>query len=73
MLRDFDVSMSTMCSKLKVSQMSVLRQMLLQSVKVSLSESIAGIAMVRIAILRKFALPAVQLREGRLLEPRESP
>ena len=59
MLRDFDVSMSTMCSKLKVSQMSVLRQMLLQSVKVSLSESIAGIAMVRIAILRKFALPAV--------------
>ena len=32
MMRDFDVSMSTLCSKLKVSQMSVLCQMLSQSI-----------------------------------------
>ena len=58
-LQDFDVSMSTLCSKLNVSQMSALRQMLSQSIQVSLCEPIAGVAMVRIAILRKFALPAV--------------
>ena len=44
MLRDFDESMSTLSSKLKVSQMSALCQMLLQSIKISLSEPIAGIA-----------------------------
>ena len=32
MLRDFDVSMSALCSKLKISQMSALCQTLSQSI-----------------------------------------
>ncbi len=48
MVRDFDVSMhrmSTLSLKLKVSQESVLRRILSQSLHISLFESFAGIVM----------------------------
>ena len=42
MVRDFDVSMSTLCLKLKVSQNSVLRRMLSKSLYISGSLVVRG-------------------------------